>query len=109
MNVESFSYSILATVLGMLVVFLFLSFLSFLMSALKAIFKAKKQQAVVAVKEEKKASEPDWLLAAVSAYMALEEEEACPFSAGARQAKAADQNNPWLTGGKFLKRGIGER
>ena len=106
MNVESFSYSILATVLGMLVVFLFLSFLSFLMSALKAIFKAKKQRAV---EEEKKASEPDWLLAAVSAYLALEEEEACPFSAGAWQAKAADQNNPWLTGEKFLKRGIGER
>ena len=111
MNIEYYQYSILATVLGMLVVFIFLSFLSLLMACLKTMFKEKIREAGKEAKAaedlRKGEKKPEWLIAAVSAYLALEEEESYPYSAGVWKAGKTEQESPWVLGGKFLRRIIG--
>ncbi len=111
MNIESYPYSIFAAILGMLVVFIFLGFLSLMMAFLKRIFKEKMlktgKDAKTAGDSQKAENRPEWIIAAVSAYMAVEEEEFYPPSAGAWRAGKSEQENPWVLGGKFLKRIIG--
>ncbi|MCD6122301.1 MAG: OadG family protein [Spirochaetales bacterium] len=113
MNVEIYSYSVFTTVIGMAVVFLFLWFLSLLMSFLKILFKEKKkgmeQEAVlederVIVESEKRV---DWIVAAVSAYLTAEEEELYPHSAKSWKPVSNERFDPWLIGGKLLKRWSG--
>ena len=106
MNIESFQYSLFATVLGMLVVFIFLGLLIFLMISLKTIFK----EGIKGGKRQEKESpeRPDWLFAAVSAYLAGEEEDSFPYKAKAWKADKTDRYDPWIVGGRFLKRGIGD-
>ena len=113
MNVEVYSYSVFTTVIGMTVVFLFLWFLSLLMSSLKVLFKEKKaheeeevvlEDEKIAVESEKRA---DWIVAAVSAYLTAEEEELYPHSAKAWQPVSNEKFDPWVIGGKLLKRWSG--
>ena len=110
MNMESWSYAIIAMLLGMAVVFIFLGFLCFLMLLLKKIFTTEVKDGA----EEKNSEEeqdkaeteiPEWLIAAVSAYLTIEEEEAYPYSA--EVWKSDEGLTSWVSGGKFQKRGIG--
>ncbi len=112
MNVEIFSYSLVTTVLGMLVVFLSLTALSAMMVVLKGVFtgegktdrgiKPKKTQ----VRREAGSSEqpPVWVPAAVAAYLAEEREPdrptADPWNA------VTNQYDPWIVGGRVSKRGV---
>ena len=113
MNTEVYMYSVFTTVLGMLIVFIFLGFLSFLMAVLKSLFKEKvigmetkepEEEVVETVKEEKKL---DWLIAAVTAYLMAEEEELYPHSARDWQPVANEKYDPWVIGGKLLQRWSG--
>jgi hypothetical protein len=76
MNVEIFSYSALASALGILIVFLSLCGLSLLMVTLKIIFKAR-VNTVPAKKiipdSTHKIKDSDWIPAAVSVFLILEE------------------------------------
>jgi len=113
MDVEIYSYTVFTTLIGMTVVFLFLWFLSLLMSSLKVIFKEKKAYAEeeviledekVAVASEKRA---DWIVAAVSAYLTAEEKELYPHSAESWQPVSNERFDPWVIGGKLLQRWSG--
>jgi hypothetical protein len=111
MNVEIFSFSLVATILGMLV-FLSLTALSAMMVVLKGVFsgegeadkrtKTKKTQ----LRRDPGASEgpPVWVPAAVAAYLAEESEPdrptADPWNA------VTNQYDPWITGGRVSKRGV---
>ena len=113
MDVEIYAYTVFTALIGMTVVFLFLWFLSFLMSFLKVIFKEKKVHAEqeviledekVVVESEKRS---DWIVAAVSAYLTAEEEELYPHSAKSWQPVSNEKFDPWVIGGKLLKRWSG--
>ena len=94
MVVESYIYSVFVTVLGMVIVFSFLTFLSLMMIALKKTFKEKKEaiQPVVVNKDI------DWLKAAVSAFLAYESAELNTPTAYLWQPQAREEYDPWLTG-----------
>lgn len=112
MNVEVFSFSLVTTILGMLVVFLSLTALSAMMVVLKGVFteggetgkrtKTKKTQ----LRRETGSSEepPVWVPAAVAAYLAEEQEPdrptADPWNA------VTNQYDPWIAGGRVSKRGV---
>ncbi len=94
MVVESYIYSVFVTVLGMVIVFSFLTFLSFMMITLKKCFREKEEaiQPVVVSKDI------DWLKAAVSAFLAYESAELNTLSANLWQPQAREEYDPWLTG-----------
>ncbi len=94
MVVESYIYSVFVTVLGMVIVFSFLTFLSLMMIALKKSFKEKKEaiQPVVVNKDI------DWIKAAVSAFLAYESVELNTPTAYLWQPQAREEYDPWLTG-----------
>lgn len=94
MVVESYTYSVFVTVLGMVIVFSFLTFLSLMMIALKKSFKEKKEaiQPVVVNKDI------DWIKAAVSAFLAYESAELNAPSAHLWQPQVREEYDPWLTG-----------
>lgn len=112
MNVEIFSYSLFATVLGMLVVFLSLTALSVMMVVLKGIFTAEgksdggmRSRKTHSRREASSAEQPPaWVAAAVAAYLAEELEPdrptADPWNA------VMNQYDPWIAGGRFSKRGV---
>jgi Na+-transporting methylmalonyl-CoA/oxaloacetate decarboxylase gamma subunit len=112
MNVEIFSYSLVTTVLGMLVVFLSLTALSVMMVVLKRIFtgegetdreiKPKRPQ----VRGGAGSSEqtPVWVPAAVAAYLA-EEQEPDRLTADPWDA-VTNRYDPWIVGGSAGKRGV---
>ena len=112
MNVEIFSYSLFATVLGILVVFLSLTALSVMMVVLKGIFTAegKPDGGIRSRKTQsrRKANSveqpPAWVAAAVAAYLAEEQEPdrptADPWNA------VMNQYDPWIAGSRFSKRGV---
>ncbi|UCF97768.1 MAG: OadG family protein [Spirochaetaceae bacterium] len=129
MNVEVYSYSIIATVLGMLVVFLSLSALSVMMVVLKQVFSGEGKQRAVRSSGKRRTKEaragrlgvdnakagkdlgsqsaeqlPAWLPAAVGAYLAAEQEPDRP-SADPWNA-VVNQYDPWIAGGRFSKRGV---
>jgi len=115
MNTETMMYSVFATFLGMAVVFGFLTFLSFMMAVLKRTFKeAAASSAPVPSAEapasaaKKRAGGDGWLIAAVAAFLAIEEEEYFPYSAEVWKSSPTDRVSPWIVGGKFVNRGIGE-
>jgi Na+-transporting methylmalonyl-CoA/oxaloacetate decarboxylase gamma subunit len=113
MNTETIIYSVLATILGMAVVFGFLAFLSLMMGVLKRAFgegraPAAAAPAAPAPAARKKDGGAGWLIAAVAAFLAVEEEEYFPYSAEVWKSSPADRVSPWILGGKFVNRGIGE-
>jgi sodium pump decarboxylase gamma subunit len=113
MTTETMIYSVFATLLGMAVVFGFLAFLSLLMGVLKRTFKepgatAPAKAAPAPAAAAKRKGSAGWLIAAVAAFLAIEEEEYFPYSAEVWKSSPADRVNPWIVGGKFVNRGIGE-
>jgi len=112
MNIESYIYTIFSAIIGMLIVFLFLGFLSLTMAILKAIFKEKnrnieKRKIVnkdIKVSDNKK---PEWLIAAISSYFAIEEEELYPYSGDTWKASSSEKLNPWQFKVKLFKRRVG--
>ena len=101
MVVESYIYSVFVTVLGMVIVFSFLTFLSLMMIALKKSFKEKKeaiQPAVLKSSGVESDKDIDWIKAAVSAFLAYESAELNTPSARLWQPQALEEFDPWLTG-----------
>ncbi len=101
MVVESYTYSVFVTVLGMVIVFSFLTFLSLMMIALKKSFKAKReaiQPAVVVSSGVESDNDIDWLKAAVSAFLAYGSVELNTPTAYLWQPQAREEYDPWLTG-----------
>ena len=103
MNSELFTFSILAAILGMAVVFLFLGILSFLMSAIKAIFgeRPARERSTVASQQQGAAAEPadseaDWVIAAAAAYL-IDEELDARRSAAAWKPRVQQAADAWLT------------
>ncbi len=94
MVVENYIYSVFVTVLGMVIVFSFLTFLSLMMIALKKRFKEKKETIQPAVVNE----DIDWIKAAVSAFLAYESAELNTPTAYLWQPQAREEYDPWLTG-----------
>jgi len=110
MDIEVFSYTLVSTVIGLLVVFSFLAFLAVVMVILgkwdmaKAA-KAEKKAASAAPKADNAAAPEaaesmDWLIAAVAAFVAQDEE---PVSAEA-WTPSEYLNNPWAKAPRVSKR-----
>ena len=101
MVVESYIYSVFVTVLGMVIVFSFLTFLSLMMIALKKSFKEKKeaiQPAVVKSSGVESDEDMDWIKAAVSVFLAYESAELNTPTAYPWQPQVREEYDPWLTG-----------
>jgi len=115
MNIEAFNYSVLASILGIMIVFLSLCGLSLLMVLLKVVFKERVKDktasatsstaaaapagpAVTAVKRE----DNNWIMAAVSAFLALEDENS-PSAAGWGPA-GSEKSDPWINRSAFDKK-----
>ncbi|TVQ36645.1 MAG: hypothetical protein EA384_13885 [Spirochaetaceae bacterium] len=105
MNSELFSFSILAAILGMGVVFLFLGILSFLMHAIKVLFgeKPAAQSAGRRIGEDGNRSgsqhgesPEEWVVAAAAAFL-IEEELDSKRSAAAWQPQAGPAVDSWLS------------
>lgn len=83
MNIEDFGYSLLSAVLGMVIVFTFLWFLSVMMSIIKRSFGEKPQRDASASApaqetrparmDAESAIGSDWVIAAVAAFLMEEE------------------------------------
>jgi len=101
MVVESYTYSVFVTVLGMAIVFSFLTFLSLMMVALNKSFKEKKeaiQPVVVKSAGAESDKDIDWIKAAVSAFLAYDSGELNTPSAHLWQPQVREEYDPWLTG-----------
>ena len=139
MSNDSYMYSVFATVLGMLVVFGFLTFLSLMMVALKITFQrdsgdrgalssaarprlrgARRRKPVVG-QEGDSGEMPEWVGAALAAYLAQEElpewaqaalaayltleegRSAEPWSPEDQEGQRAQQAELWRRGGPSLR------
>ena len=106
MNSEIFSFSVLAAILGMAVVFLFLGILSFLMYAIKTLFGEKtprQPEAAEGSAEQQSGSgrhegegSQEWVIAAAAAFLIAEDLDA-RYSAAAWQPKIGPTADNWLT------------
>ena len=107
MNIENYFYTIFASFLGMFIVFLFLGLLCIFMIVLKKIFKENNNKVLRTDSSSEESKDQDWLIAAVSAYLAKEDEGACPYSAEAWKAESSENMNLWIFRGKFSERKSG--
>lgn len=109
MDIEVFSYTLVSTVVGLFVVFSFLAILAIVMVALGKwdIAKSKKAApkaaaaAPAAAAEAPKAESMDWLIAAVAAFVAQDEE---PVSAEAWTPSDILRESPWAKAPRVSKR-----
>ena len=109
MDIEVFSYTLVSTVVGLFVVFSFLAFLAIVMVVLgkwdiaRAAKKAapKAATAPAAAAEAPKAESMDWLIAAVAAFVAQDEE---PVSAEAWTPSDILRESPWAKAPRVSKR-----
>ena len=113
MNVEVFSYSIMASILGIAIVFTSLVLLSLLMVALKAVFgeRVKPSQTEVEVKSSAapapaaatavKREDNGWVMAAVAAFLAGEDEKSP--KAGGWVPSPREATDPWMNRVVFEK------
>ena len=111
MDIEVFSYTLVSTVVGLFVVFSFLAILAIVMVILgkwdiaksnKAAKKdAPKAAAPAAAAEAPKAENMDWLIAAVAAFVAQDEE---PVSAEAWTPSEILSESPWAKAPRVSKR-----
>jgi len=99
-DIEVFSYTIQTSILGMLIVFGFLWFLSLLMGLLVKIFEDKKVLSEVSDEIESPAEMENWLFAAAAAFLSEEELE-CSVSAVSWRPAIDEKNNPWLQSPKL--------
>jgi sodium pump decarboxylase gamma subunit len=109
MDIEVFSYTLVSTVVGLFVVFSFLAILAIVMVILgkwdiaKSNKKAapKAAAAPAAAAEAPKAENMDWLIAAVAAFVAQDEE---PVSAEAWTPSDILRESPWAKAPRVSKR-----
>ena len=110
MDIEVFSYTLVSTVVGLFVVFSFLAILAIVMVILgkwdiakskKAAPKAAAAAAPAAQAEAPKAESMDWLIAAVAAFVAQDEE---PVSAEAWTPSDILRESPWAKAPRVSKR-----
>ena len=109
MDIEVFSYTLVSTVVGLFVVFSFLAILAIVMVILgkwdiaKSNKKAapKAAAAPAAAAEAPKAENMDWLIAAVAAFVAQDEE---PVSAEAWTPSEILSESPWAKAPRVSKR-----
>ncbi|MBQ3713529.1 MAG: OadG family protein, partial [Spirochaetia bacterium] len=99
MDIEVFSYTLVSTVVGLFVVFSFLAILAIVMVILGKWDVAKVKKAApkaaapaAAAAEAPKAESMDWLIAAVAAFVAQDEE---PVSAEAWTPSDILRESPW--------------
>jgi len=104
MNIEAYTYSILSSVLGILIVFIALIVLSVMMVVLKRAFDRNKVKAESAEQDKpkdgmvvQKEEELDWLTAAVTAYMVLEQEASGAPSAENWNPGGDERIDPWVS------------
>ena len=110
MDIEVFSYTLVSTVVGLFVVFSFLAVLAIVMVILGKwdMAKAAKKDApkaaaapAAAAAEAPKAESMDWLIAAVAAFVAQDEE---PVSAEAWTPSDILRESPWAKAPRVSKR-----
>ena len=110
MDIEVFSYTLVSTVVGLFVVFSFLAILAIVMVFLGKwdMAKAAKKEApkaaaapAAAAAEAPKAESMDWLIAAVAAFVAQDEE---PVSAEAWTPSDILRESPWAKAPSVSKR-----
>jgi len=109
MDIEVFSYTLVSTVVGLFVVFSFLAILAIVMVFLGKwdMAKAAKKEAPkaaaapAAAAEAPKAESMDWLIAAVAAFVAQDEE---PVSAEAWTPSDILKESPWAKAPRVSKR-----
>ena len=104
MNVNIFSYSVLASILGILIVFILLCGLSSLMVALKAIFR-ERQRKLPSTRMNSASSEKenqDWIIAAVSVFLNGGDSDAP--SAIAWYPQISEKNDYWMNRTSFNNR-----
>lgn len=109
MDIEVFSYTLVSTVVGLFVVFSFLAILAIVMVILGKwdIAKSKKAAPKAAAAapdaqaEAPKAESMDWLIAAVAAFVAQDEE---PVSAEAWTPSDILRESPWAKAPRVSKR-----
>ncbi len=110
MDIEVFSYTLVSTVVGLFVVFSFLAILAIVMVFLGKwdMAKAAKKEApkaaaapAAAAAEAPKAESMDWLIAAVAAFVAQDEE---PVSAEAWTPSDILRESPWAKAPRVSKR-----
>ena len=110
MDIEVFSYTLVSTVVGLFVVFSFLAILAIVMVILGKwdMAKAAKKEApkaaaapASAAAEAPKAESMDWLIAAVAAFVAQDEE---PVSAEAWTPSDILRESPWAKAPRVSKR-----
>ena len=111
MDKELFSYTLVSTVIGLFVVFSFLAVLAIVMvilgkwdmakAAKKAAPKVAAATAAVAAEAPKAAESMDWLIAAVAAFVAQDEE---PVSAEAWTPSDILRESPWAKAPRVSKR-----
>ncbi len=110
MDIEVFSYTLVSTVVGLFVVFAFLAILAIVMVILGKwdMAKAAKKDApkaaaapAAAAAEAPKAESMDWLIAAVAAFVAQDEE---PVSAEAWTPSDILRESPWAKAPRVSKR-----
>ena len=111
MNIELYSYSVMASVLGIIIVFVSLLGLSLLMVLLKVLFQDKEKPSAPAEVTPKSSAPPaasagshpgegqDWIMAAVAAFL-MEEETPTP-SAAAWGRRSTEVLDPWMNRAAF--------
>lgn len=101
MNIEIYSYSVLASILGILIVFLSLCALSLLMVGLKVAFSDRPK-----VKSNPKPLDEnshDWIMAAVAVFLSEEEAEMEHPSAEAWTPRLSEKSDRWMNLLTFVK------
>ncbi len=110
MNLELYSYSVMASILGISIVFISLLGLSLLMVLLKVIFQEKETKTAPAAVSGKAAPAPavpaqgsqegnDWIMAAVAAYL-IQEDLPAP-SAASWVSRGSEMLDPWMNRAAF--------
>lgn len=108
MNIDTMSYVLISTLIGVPLVFFFLAFLAVVMVILGKIDNAKKAPApapaaapAAAAPAEKAAENNDWIIAAVAAYIEEDEE---PVSALAWTPSENLKYDSWASAPRVTKR-----
>ncbi len=103
MNIDTMSYVLISTLIGVPLVFFFLAFLAVVMVVLGKIDNAKKAPAPApaAAPAEKAAENNDWIIAAVAAYIEEDEE---PVSALAWTPSENLKYDSWASAPRVTKR-----
>lgn len=104
---ETLEYSLMASGLGIVIVFSCLVLLSLLMVIIKhladniGVKKVKADEVIQVVKVEGHSQAPaagtEWIMAAVAAFLALEESDSQKPSAASWQSSNSEADSPWVT------------